>query len=697
MNSFEKKLREKFTKIENRFFNRELSWLEFNSRVLQEANNKNVPLLERVKYLSISASNLNEFYMIRVAGIKSKINSRSLNKSRDGLTPQESLQKINHKSDQVRHQQQLICHEISQSLREENIIIEKPSKLSAEDMNALKLVFEKNILFKLTPIIITQKTLVKETLTQAKNVPFIANLSLSFIFQIQGEGEQYIYSIVTIPKKLKRFIKIDQNRYILIEDVINLFSDQLFPNNKIIDHNIFHVTRDSDIEIEKDAEDLMTHLEDAVKKRQVRSVISLDVMKTDNDNLLHFLLKWLQITSNEVTQLTHAIAIDQFIELYNINRPDLKYYKYKPKNLNLTDDYNDDYFTAIKAKEILLHHPYQTFDAVVDFIRQAANDPDVIEIKQTLYRTSTPIIDALIEAAQNGKLVTVVIELKARLDEEANIKWAQNLRRAGVKVSFGFANLKIHAKIIMVIRKEDDKLKSYVHFGTGNYHPDTAKIYSDLSFFTCDEQLCLDAYNLFSYLTNKLPVKKNSSLIVSPNYLRENLTKMIKHEAENAKKGLPAAIWAKLNSLIDPQIIDELYKASMAGVKINLIVRGICGLKPGIAGFSDNITVKSIIGRYLEHSRIICFANGGDMISTSSKVFISSADWMQRNLNRRIETMIPINNEATKKQILQQIMLANINDERQSWYLQANGTYRRKSNNVNKFAAHDYFMNEKDH
>jgi polyphosphate kinase len=591
------------------------------------------------------------------------------------------------KSSEIIIDQQNSWNNIKESLISEKIIIETKQSLDKNDIKSLRKEFTKNIFPALSPIAVDP----------AHPFPFIPNLGLSVVFQLNNESENNIqYVIVILPNKLNRFIKIEQDkdRYILLENVIEIFKDELFPDREVKGFNVFHLTRDSDIEIEEDAEDLMLHFESAVKTRRRGSVISLKMMQSDNQYLNDFVIEGLNVDSQDVIYLSHAIAIDHFMELYSIDKPKLKYPIYKERFPERINDYNGDCFAAIAAKDIVIHHPYETFNVVVDFLYQAAKDPDVVAIKQTLYRTShdSPIVKALIEAAENGKSVTAVVELKARFDEESNIKWARNLESAGVQVVFGFVNLKTHAKVSMVVRRENNVLKSYVHFGTGNYHPITARVYSDLSYFTCNEDLCNDASYLFNYLTVYSSPKKYNSIIVSPRYLRKELIKLIRSEVENANNGLPSAIWAKLNSLIDPEIIDELYKASQAGVKIELVVRGICGLKPNIKGFSDNIKVKSIVGRYLEHTRIMCFANAHEMPSSNTKVFISSADWMQRNLNGRVEIMIPITNKTVHQQILQQIMIANLKDRRQSWSLESDGTYIKQSNDKDAFAAHDYFM-----
>lgn len=676
-----------FKKPSDRFINRELSWLEFNYWVLAEANNKNVPLLERVKFLAISASNLDEFFMIRVAGLKEQVRSNLEKTSQDGMTAQEQLAKIKEKSLKLISDQQSCWIALKQELRQAGLSIEKADNLSKKDKAYLHDYFLKNIFPALSPIAVDP----------AHPFPFIPNLGLAVVSQFYNEEEKKEqYLIVVLPSKINRFVKISNSkeRYILLEDVLELFKDTLFSGKEISGSGIIHLTRDSELEIAEEAEDLMNHFESVVKKRRRGRVIQLKLKPSKNPQLDEFVKKGLAVSDDDVVEVDEIPGIDRLMELHKCPLPNLKFSHYEERFPERINDFGGDCFAAIASKDIVIHHPYETFDVVVRLLQQAARDPNVVAIKQTLYRTSSdsPIVMALIEAAEAGKSVTVVVELKARFDEESNIKWARNLERAGAQVVFGFVNLKTHAKVSLIVRREDEVLKSYVHFGTGNYHPVTARTYSDLSFFTCNPVLCNDAAYLFNYLTGYSSPDNFSVIAVSPNSLRSTLIDLIESEIDNAKAGKSAAIWAKMNALIDKEIIDSLYRASQEGVSIDLVVRGICGLRPGIEGFSENIRVKSIVGRFLEHARILCVGGGSALPSENAKVFISSADWMPRNLNGRVEILVPITNKTVHQQIMEQIMLANLKDTKQSWYLQPDGIYKRASDSDKAFSAHEYFM-----
>lgn len=678
-----------FKKPSDRFINRELSWLEFNNRVMEEATNPNTPLLERVKFLSISAKNLNEFFMVRVAGIKDQLRNQVGEISMDGLTPAEQLAKIYEKSQKLIRDQHHCWQSLKKALEKESIYIEKTDNLSATDKTWLKNYFRSNIFPALSPIAVDP----------AHPFPFLPNLGLAVALQFHNvEDKKHHYAVMLLPGKLNRFIRISgrKDRFILLEDVIDLFKKELFPGQTITGFSVFHLTRDSDLEIEEEAEDLMSHFESAVKKRRRGSVILLKIKSSSNPTLNQFIISGLKVHAADVIEVADTPGMEHVIEVQEYcDHPQLKYKPYDERFPERITDFSGDCFAAIASKDIIIHHPYETFDVVVNFLRQAAYDPNVVAIKQTLYRTSSnsPIVKALIEAAEAGKSVTVVVELKARFDEESNIKWARNLERAGAQVVFGFVNLKTHAKVSLVVRREGDNLKSYVHFGTGNYHPITARTYSDLSFFTCDDKLCGDAAFLFNYLTGYSEPKGFKALAVSPITMRETIDELIEEEIEHAKAGRSASIWAKMNALIDPEMIDLLYRASQAGVKIDLVVRGICGLRPGIKGFSENIRVKSVVGRFLEHARIYCFGAGHELPSDKAKVYIASADWMPRNLNGRVEVMVPIHNRTVHMQVLEQIMIANLKDERQSWVLNSDGSYTRTSHTKDSFSAHEYFMN----
>jgi polyphosphate kinase len=676
-----------FERPQDRFINRELSWLEFNYRVLEEANNPNVPLLERVKFLSISASNLDEFFMVRVAGLKEQVRKGVPSESIDGLSPAEQLEKLLAKSHKLMVDQQECWRQLKDEMKLEGIIIEAKDKLKESDVIWLKKYFITNIFPALSPIAIDP----------AHPFPFLPNLGLAIVLKLKAEhGKKDLHAVVLLPGKIERFIRLHgkRDRFILLEDVIEICREDLFPSKDIIGYEVIHITRDSDLEIEDDAEDLVSNFESAVKRRRRGSVIMLKVRETMHHDLRAFVISGLNVKTEDIVKVREVPGLDSVMELHSCDRPKLKYKPYEGRFPERINDFGGDCFAAIAAKDIVIHHPYETFDVVINFLRQAASDPDVVAIKQTLYRTSSesPIVKALIEAAEAGKSVTVVVELKARFDEESNIKWARNLERAGAQVVFGVVALKTHAKVSMVVRREGKKLKSYVHFGTGNYHAVTAKVYSDLSFFTCNETLCSDAAYLFNYLTGYSSADDFVKLAISPISLRSKIMSLIEEEIEHAKAGRPAAIWAKMNALIDPKIIDALYRASQAGVSVDLVVRGICGLKPGISGFSDNIRVKSLVGRYLEHARISCFGGGHKLPSANAKVFISSADWMPRNLNGRVEVLVPIENDTVHEQIMGQIMIANIKDEKQSWDLNSDGTYTRRASDKKSFSAHDFFM-----
>jgi polyphosphate kinase len=669
------------------YINRELSWLSFNTRVLEEAQNSNNPLLERVKFLSISASNLDEFYMVRVAGLMDQVRHGVDTPSHDGLNPKGQLELIHDSAVKLMMNQQQAWIELREELKHEHIHVVSQTELTVKDKAWLDEYFEANIFPALTPIAIDP----------AHPFPFLPNLGIAQIFQLSKErNNKEQIAVIPFPSKLNRFIQLDGrgNRFVLLEDVIETHIDSLFPGFKKIDSSLYRIVRDSDLDIDEDAEDLMRFFESAVKRRRRGRVIRIKAMAPLSDYMRQFIVEYMGAEDTEIMEVEGMIGLACLSELYNLSRPELKYTPFNVRFPERIQDFGGDCFAAIQAKDIVVHHPYESFDVVVKFLQQAAEDPDVISIKQTLYRTSndSPIVKALIHAAEAGKSVTALVELKARFDEEANIRWARDMERAGVQVVYGFVQLKTHAKLSLVVRRVEGKLKSYVHFGTGNYHPATAKVYTDLSYFTCDKKLCQDASYLFNYLTGYAPPKKYNKISVAPSGLRKSLLALINTEISHAKAGKPATIWAKMNALVDVEIIDALYKASQAGVKILLIVRGICCLKPGVKGLSENITVKSIVGRFLEHSRIYCFSDGEEMPHKKAKVYISSADWMPRNFDRRIEVMVPIENSTVHAQILDQIMLANAKDERQSWELKSNGEYVRLNQASDTLSAHDYFM-----
>lgn len=677
-----------------RFINRELSWLAFNERVLELSASKDNPLLERVNFLSISSTNLDEFIMVRVAGLMDHIRMQSGHVSDDGLTPQEQLVRINERINGIISKQQKIWNILHTELAETGINIIRREKLSSSEIKWLRRYFLENIFPILTPIAVDP----------AHPFPFLPNLGLAQIFLIghkKKKKEQVI--VIPFPQKLSRFIKLPPQsrkhkeaiRLVRLEDIIHLNFSILFPRSEKNASTLLRVIRDSDLDIADEGDDLVRYFERAVKERKRGRVIRIKIASDTPESLVQFILTQMQVESADLVSSQGMIGLASLAEIYELARPHLKYPQYTVRFPERIADFSGDYFAAIEAKDMVVHHPFESFDVVVQFLRQAARDKDVVSIKQTLYRTSqdSPIIQALIEAADAGKSVTAVVELKARFDEEANIKWARDLERAGAQVVYGFVHLKTHNKVSLITRRVEGKLHSYVHFGTGNYHPATAKIYTDLSFFTCDKVICNDIAKLFNFLTGYAPPKQMKKVIIAPRDMRKSLLKLIEQEITNAKAGKPAAIWAKMNALVDPEIIDALYNASRYNVKIELIIRGICCLRPGIPGLSENIRVKSMVGRFLEHARIFCFASGNTLPSPNAKLYISSADWMPRNFDWRVEAMMPIENPTVHSQIMGQILVANIKDEKNSWLLGSDGVYTHATSHTDSFSAHEYFMN----
>jgi polyphosphate kinase len=671
-----------------RFFNRELSWLAFNQRVLDEANNLAHPLFERLRFLSITANNLDEFYMVRVAGIKAQIRAGVTERSLDGMTPQQQLEAIRTRARMMMTDIQNTWRDLRKELKLNDIKILGRHDLRKSDEKWLRKKFEHDIMPVLTPIAIDP----------AHPFPFIPNKGLSIILQLYDQSENHeVHALIQIPNQIERFIRLPGTnpRYIPIEKVIMMHIKHFFPDPMlVVEYTTFRILRDTEMEIKDDAEDLMLTFESALKKRRRGHAILLMVHDSINDVTLDFLKAHLNVLERQVFVVDGMIGIDTIGELITDEDRDLLFKPYDARYPERIRDFGGDCFAAIQHKDLVVHHPYESFDVVVKFLQQAAADPQVVSIKQTLYRTSkkSPIVEALIEAAENGKTVTALVELKARFDEETNIRWARDMERAGIQVVYGFMNLKTHAKVSLVTRREGKRLKTYAHFGTGNYHAANARIYTDLSYFTCDPELCHDAALVFNYMTGYAPPKNLSKLAVSPFNMRETLVSLIDDEIKNAKAGESAHIWAKCNSLVDPQIIDKLYEASQAGVQVDLVIRGVCALRPGIPNLSANIRVKSIVGRFLEHSRIYCFGNGHRLPSREAKVYMSSADLAMRNLSRRIEALIPIDNTTVHKQILNQIMVANLKDQKQSWELQPDGRYLRTPHEAGDFCAHDYFM-----
>ena len=674
----------------SRFFNRELSWLFFNTRVLEEAENPDVPLFERVRFLSISASNLDEFYMVRVAGLREQVRAGVTGEDTSLLSPTEQLRKIDRRAEKIVARQNKCWRKLQQELAASNLNVLGVKTLSEDQSADLRDIFETKILPLLTPLAVDP----------AHPFPFLSNLGFGIALRLEAAGRDPLFGLITVPISVPRVIEIKSSRkgrdFVLIEDVLRSFAPDIYPDFEVTDSGVFRITRDSGMTVDERAEDLVLHFENLLRERRRGRVIRLEINKKMKPVLREFLVSRFDCAEETIEAAADVLGLTDMSQLVKTGSAAQLFPPFKARFPERVREFDGNFMAAIAAKDILVHHPYEAFEVVIQFLQQAARDPDVVAIKQTLYRTSddSPIVQALIDAAEAGKNVTALVELKARFDEASNMRFARDLERAGVQVVYGFVGFKTHAKVSLVIRQEQTQLQTYTHLGTGNYHALNAKVYTDLALFTADKIIGEDIGKIFNFVTSYNEPKNLQKISVAPLNMREVLSEHIEREILHARSGRPARIWAKMNALVDPVMIEKLYEASEAGVKIDLVVRGICCLRPNVIGMSENIRVKSIVGRFLEHSRIICFGNGATLPSDQALVFISSADWMPRNLNRRIETLVPVESPTVHNQVLDQIMMANLLDNTNSWELQSTGRYIRVSakDGQNRFSAHEYFM-----